>query len=141
MRNKFRVRRGMMSLTETAICIVIFAVMMSCLLTMVNISGTWTARAKQTAAESQDISAFVETVREDVKSSYNITLSDGVLQLVQSSGSVLYSYNGTEKTITRGASDILKNVEECTIVPKNGEYVEFSLRLSNGDAISFIARR
>lgn len=97
---KLKKRRGMTSIMEAIICLTLFGVAMTMLLSLMAYSNQWAAKTVDTITTKRDTDYLVDMLQMDVKSADEVEVVGNTLQIVNYSGSGDASTAGQVTTYT-----------------------------------------
>lgn len=115
---KLKKRRGMTSLVEALICLTLFGVAMTMLLTLMAYSNQWTAETVQSITVKRDTDYLVDMLQMDVKSADEVEVVGNTLQIVNyaitgdTEGQVTtYTFDKTKRILYRNSEVAISDVQ------------------------------
>ena len=117
---KLKKRRGMTSIMEAIICLILFGVAMTMLLTLMAYSNQWSAETVDAITTKRDTDYLVDMLQMDVKSADEVEVVGNTLQIVNYAitgdaaleGQVTtYSFDQLAHTLYRNSEVAISNVQ------------------------------
>ena len=136
-------RRGMASLLETVLCLVLFSFALIMILTIGSHIGAWNASLVRSTNTEQDIDYFIQIFTNDVKSSRQVTVSDTGIEIVTNNELIIYAHGideGGAGTLYRNNEYVISGLTDVSF-SYTGETVQAYLLMNNGEIVNFTIRR
>ena len=141
MSRNYHRRRGMTSIAEVLVSIMLFVILMATMISLFSTSGrltNWTERSYAAAVTTEE---FADIVREDVKSSFGVSLNGSDLVVSTAGGSVVYIYDSDEKTVSRADEVLLYNILDCEFSAPDGDTAEIYIERTGGNETNLVVCR
>ena len=130
MRIKRKQRRGMTSIMETIMCIMLLAFIITALMSLVSLSSGWTIKTNDAFLEKTNADYLVEKLQEDVKSSkYILSVDDSQLEIVNDNGSILYKIIGAN--LFRNNEVAMEDLRTCKFSQSGRDSIGIYLRTTD----------
>ena len=124
-----RKRRGMTNLIETICCVLLFAVILTVLITMMSFSNEWTLKAQDSMQEQLDTDYLIESLQADIKSADSVDATSTEIHIMSEDALIVYKLKGD--TLYRNSEKVVSGIETVMFVPDDGDNIEVYIRFQN----------
>lgn len=132
---QFKRRRGMTSIIEVVICLLLFAFALTTLLSFLGFTTKDQLEAAKSMGEHINADYFIDCMVQDVKSSSSIDISENILTLSTDEETIVYAV--IDDTLYRNDEKLFDDVQNVTFSPMDDAMISVYVKLDNGDTIDF----
>ena len=129
----------MTSLTETIICMMLFAWSLTMLLSLMSFATGWHLKSQEQFSSQLDEDFFIDSLQQDIKSCDEIIVTQNSIQAT--SAETVVSYQLIGGAIYRNSEVALTGVEQTSFGELDGDTLQVYIEFTNGDLIDTTVHR
>lgn len=127
-------RRGMTSILESVLCLLLLAFILSALMALISTSSGWSVRTNEAFIAKNSSDYLVEKIQEDIKSSTYLSATDeSQLEIQNDDGEILYTFVGSK--LFRNNDLAMENLKTCQFSQVDGNSIGIYIRTAEDNII------